>query len=301
MHSNNVSPTRDGVSPVGRSFPRERCRNPGGFTILELLVSMGVISVLAALVLPAVSSAREAARKVECVNHLKQIGVALHSYHDQHGALPPGLQWESQHQSAYGWGVPLLSFLDQSPVYRQTHRDRLLNDPANAQSRQAALPVFLCPSDISEPQFTLYEEDEVHGVGAALLELPTANYVGVFGTFEADEPDCQVPGDGTFIESRSIRFEHIQRGLSNTLFVGERTMAQVPSTWLGVDARGADAACRLVGNAAISPNCRECDECEFTSRHSGGANFLWGDGRVSLVSESIDSLEYQNLARRANR
>jgi prepilin-type processing-associated H-X9-DG protein len=125
--------------------------------------------------------------------------------------------------------------------------------------------------------------------------------VGVFGTFEADEPDCHVPGDGTFIDSRSIRFEDVQRGLTNTLFVGERTMAQVPSTWLGVDARGADAACRLVGNAATTPNCRDCDECEFTSRHPGGVNFLWGDGRVTLVSEAIDSLEYQNLARRASR
>jgi prepilin-type N-terminal cleavage/methylation domain-containing protein/prepilin-type processing-associated H-X9-DG protein len=293
--------TRDRVSPFDQRFSRGRGRKPGGFTILELLVSMGVISILAALVLPAVSSAREAARKVQCVNRLKQIGLALHSYHDQHRALPPGWQWESRHESAYGWGVPLLSFLDQSAVYRQTHRDRLLSDPSNAQSRQTTLPVFLCPSDISEPQFTLYEEDEVHGLGAALIDLPTANYVGVFGTFEADEPDCHEPGDGTFIESRSIRFEDIQRGLSNTLFVGERTMAQVPSTWLGVEARGADAACRLVGNAATTPNCQECDECEFTSRHQGGANFLWGDGRVSLVSESIDSLEYQNLARRASR
>lgn len=289
---------RDGVSPVERAVRRERSQGPGGFTILELLVSMGVISILAALVLPAVSSAREAARKVQCVNQLKQIGVALHSYHDQHGALPPGLQWESLHQSAYGWGVPLLSFLDQSAVYRQTHRDRLLSDSSNAQSRQMALPIFLCPSDISEPQFTLYAEDELHGLGPALVDLPTANYVGVFGTFEADEPDYRAPGDGVFIDSRSVGFEEVQRGLSNTLFVGERTMAHVPSTWLGVDARGADAACRLVGNATTTPNCQQCDECEFTSRHPGGANFLWGDGRVALVSESIDSREYQNLARR---
>ena len=301
MRSNSALRDRDGVLPVDRAFGTEGCQRPGGFTILELLVSMGIISILAALVLPAVNSAREAARKVQCVNQLKQIGLALHCYHDQHSALPPGWQWETHHQSAYGWSVPLLSFLDQSAVYRQTHRDRHLNDPSNAESRQTTLPLFLCPSDISEPQFTLYEEDEAHGLGAALLDLPTANYVSVFGTFEADEPDCHVPGDGAFIESRSIRFRDIQRGLSNILFVGERTMAHVPSTWLGVDVRGADAACRLVGNATTTPNCRKCDECEFTSRHSGGANFLWGDGRVTLVSENIDSLEYQNLARRASR
>ena len=90
----------------------------------------------------------------------------------------------------------------------------------------------------------------------------------------------------------------LQRGLSNTMLIGERTTSLLPSTWLGVDFRGEDAACRLVGTAYTSPNCRECDECEFSSRHAGGANFLWGDGRVQLVSETIDTAEYRRFARR---
>ena len=77
-------------------------------------------------------------------------------------------------------------------------------------------------------------------------------------------------------------------------------MARVPGTWLGVDRQGADAACRLVGNALTSPNCELCDECEFDSRHPGGWDFLWADGRVSLVSESINSLEYQRMSRRSD-
>ena len=76
-------------------------------------------------------------------------------------------------------------------------------------------------------------------------------------------------------------------------------MARVPSTWLGVDFRGEDAACRLVGNAETSPNHPTCDECEFDSRHPDGANFLWGDGHVRLISENIDSVEYRRLARRS--
>ena len=76
-------------------------------------------------------------------------------------------------------------------------------------------------------------------------------------------------------------------------------MARVPSTWLGVERTGEDATCRLVGNAFTTPNCQPCDECEFGSRHPGGSNFLWGDGRVSLVSENINSEEYQRLARRS--
>jgi prepilin-type processing-associated H-X9-DG protein len=133
---------------------------------------------------------------------------------------------------------------------------------------------------------------------APLMELPTANYVGVFGTIE---PDDQIPpplGDGTFLCARPVTFAELERGLTNTIIVGERTMAKVPSTWLGIDFAAEDAACRLVGNALTSPNCHSCDECEFDSRHPGGVNFLWADGHVRFISQSIDSVEYQRIARR---
>jgi prepilin-type N-terminal cleavage/methylation domain-containing protein/prepilin-type processing-associated H-X9-DG protein len=269
-----------------------------GFTILELLTVMGIVSTLAALILPAIGSAREAARNLQCTNQLKQVGLALHNYHDQFGCLPAGWQWEQSRQSAYGWAVPLLSYLEERAVYEQTDRNRLIGDPINATARRTTVAVLLCPSDIIEPRFTLYEENELSGLSIPLVELPTANYMGVFGTLEADDGIPAPPGDGTFLESRPVRFAEFERGLSNTFVIGERTMDRVPSTWLGIDARGEDAACRLVGNAWIAPNCRECDECEFSSRHFGGANFLWGDGRVELVSETIDFLEYRRMARR---
>ncbi len=245
---------------------------------------------------------REAARKIQCTNQLKQLGLALHNYHDQHNCLPPGWQWESQRQSAYGWGVPLLSFLDQTAVFRQVDRNRPIADPANAFSRQTSLGLFLCPSDITLAQFTLYEVDDAGQAVGPLVELPSANYVGVFGVSEPDDDETlAATGEGAFVEARRVRFADMTRGLSNSLFVGERTMARVPSTWLGVDRRGEDALCRVVGNAFTGPNCGWCDECEFSSRHPGGANFLWGDGRVSLISETIGSLEYQTLARRQSR
>lgn len=262
---------------------------------------MGVIAVLAGLLLPAISSAREAARKVQCVSQLKQIGIALHSYHDQHLGLPPGWQWEATHQSAYGWSVPLLSFLEQPAVFRQTHRDRALSDPTNSLSRATSLAVFLCPSDISEPFFTLQGVGEGDSPSSMtpLVDLPTANYIGVYGTTEPDDAPPNVFGEGAFVESRSVRFAEFERGLSQTILIGERTMARIPSTWLGVDATGEDAPCRLVGNAFTSPNCQACDECEFASRHRGGSNFLWGDGHITLVSEAINSAVYQNLANRS--
>jgi len=95
-----------------------------------------------------------------------------------------------------------------------------------------------------------------------------------------------------------VRFADLQRGQSHTIIVGERTTAMVPSTWFGVHFRGEDAACRLVGSAMTNPNCETCDECEFGSRHSGGSNFVWGDGHVSLLMHDIDPHEYQILAKR---
>ncbi len=269
-----------------------------GFTVLELLVTFGIISTLAGLILPAIGSVREAARKMQCTSQLKQIGLALHNYHQANNSLPPGLQWESTQKSAYGWAVPLLPYLEQRPLYSQVNRNLLIEHPSNQVARNTLVPLFLCPSDITEQTFILFEETKLIGTSTSLVELPTANYLGVFGTFE---PDDQIPapkGDGTFCGSQSTSFAQLTRGLSNTIIVGERKMATVPSTWLGVSYLGEDAACRLVGSVMKSPNCKQCDECEFSSRHSGGSNFLWADGHVSLVSESIDTKTYQQMSRR---
>jgi prepilin-type processing-associated H-X9-DG protein len=166
-----------------------------------------------------------------------------------------------------------------------------------------------CPSDISDPSFQLYLEKEHAGhheasatadleASVPLAELPTANYAGVFGTLEADDSYPAPHGDGPIVSDRRVRFEDLERGQSHTILIGERTTAMVPTTWFGVNFRGEDAACRLVGSAMTAPSCDFCDECEFASRHAGGANFVWGDGHVSLVSREIDAKEYQQLAKR---
>jgi prepilin-type processing-associated H-X9-DG protein len=131
-----------------------------------------------------------------------------------------------------------------------------------------------------------------------LVRLPTANYLGVFGTLEADETFPAPAGDGPIVSHRIVRFVDLQRGTSHTIIVGERPTAMVPSTWYGVNFKGEDAACRLVGSAITSPNCESCDECEFGSRHSGGSNFAWADGHVTLVHDDIDRNEYQLLSKR---
>ncbi|MCA9015695.1 MAG: DUF1559 domain-containing protein [Planctomycetaceae bacterium] len=281
-------------------FPQGNGSRRRGFTVLELLVTFGVITTLVSLILPAVGSAREAARQLQCKNQLKQIGLALHSYHDTSSCLPPGWQWESSKKSIYGWAVPLLPYLEQRAVYDRIDRNQILSHPSNQLARSISIANFRCPSDIIDPTFMLYKENHVSATMIPLIELPTASYVGVYGTVEADDGIPAPPGDGTFLESIPVRFAQLERGLSNTIIVGERTMALVPSTWLGVDYAGEDAACRIVGSAMTSPNCKLCDECEFSSRHPGGSLFLWADGRVRLLSESLDTATYQQLARRKN-
>lgn len=273
-----------------------------GLTILELLVTVSIIGILAALVLPAVGAAREAARRVQCVNHLHQLGIAMHHHHDAANHLPAGWQFDPTDQSAFGWAVPLLPYLDQVALGESIDTNKTIGDARHNLVRATSLSVMLCPSDIADLTFTLYAEpvDDsaptaaifASAATAPLIELPTANYVGVFGTVEADDTIPAPLGDGTFLENHQTRFRDFQRGLSNTAIVGERTMAQVPSTWFGISLAGEDAAFRIVGAALEGINQSLADEGDFSSRHPGGANFLWGDGHVSFVDQNIDLIEY---------
>ncbi|KAA5538914.1 DUF1559 domain-containing protein [Roseiconus nitratireducens] len=292
---------------------RQRMPDSGraGLTVLELLLSLTILGSILALTLPAISSARESARRVICVDHLRQVGIALHHHHETHRHLPAGWTFDANDVSAYGWAVPLLPYLEQPGLADRIDRDATILASPHAFARQTSLEGMLCPSDITEPTFQLYEadeweEDEHFGRQSrlldsvappkALVELPTANYVGVFGTIEPDDSIPAPVGDGCFLENHLTRFRDFQRGLSRTLVVGERTMAQVPSTWLGVSLSGEDAAARLVGSTLEGINNPLADECDFSSRHAGGANFLWGDGHVEFMTEQIDLPEYHRLA-----
>jgi prepilin-type processing-associated H-X9-DG protein len=206
----------------------------------------------------------------------------------------------------------LLPYLEEPALARNINRKLSVSANQNDLARNTILPIMRCPSDISESMFDLLGDvpspprPSTTSVGTAsidyentpLVRLPTANYLGVFGTLEADETVPPPAGDGPIVSNRPVRYSDLQRGLSHTLTIGERTTAAVPSTWYGVDFRGEDAACRLVGSAITSPNCETCDECEFGSRHPGGSNFVWADGHVTLVLNDIDPIEYRRLSRR---
>jgi prepilin-type processing-associated H-X9-DG protein/prepilin-type N-terminal cleavage/methylation domain-containing protein len=285
-----------------------RCR---AFTVLELLVAITIFGLLVGLIVPALMSARESTRRMQCCSNMREIGLAIQQYHDSTNRLPAAWTSTSDGNSGYSWSVAILPFLEELALHKQVHVTLPITAIQNDKSRSTDLPIMRCPSDISDPTFELLSEhaapitpraaggnSSTSGVAAPLVRLPIANYQGVFGTLEADDTLPPPAGDGAIISDRRLRYSDLQRGQSHTLIVGERTAAMVPSTWLGVDFRGEDAACRMVGSAITSPNCEVCDECEYASRHSGGANFVWADGHVTLVASDIDSGEYQRLAMR---
>lgn len=142
--------------------PRRAGRSSHGFTLIELLVVIAVIGMLVSLLLPAVQQAREAARRMQCANNLKQLGIALHNYHEAHGVIVPayvgaplvsgtvnGVTFPDDNDngaSGFAWGALLLPQLDQAPLSAQFHFDRPCWDSSNAQQAATKLAVFLCPS-----------------------------------------------------------------------------------------------------------------------------------------------------------
>jgi prepilin-type processing-associated H-X9-DG protein/prepilin-type N-terminal cleavage/methylation domain-containing protein len=281
------------------------------FTILELLVVVAIVCVLIGLLFPALMAAREAARCMQCKNNMREIGVALQQHHDTVKKFPEAWKFAPDKVSGFGWAVAVLPYLEESSLAKSIHYNLPVAAPQNDATRSVDLPMMRCPSDISDPTFELLPEPaspngHYASVAASstldpnvpLVRLPVANYMGVFGTLEADDTFPAPAGDGAIVSNRTVRIADLQRGSSHTIIVGERPTAMVPSTWYGVTFKGEDAACRLVGSAITSPNCQPCDECEFGSRHSGGSNFAWADGHVTLVPDDIDRAEYQLLSKR---
>jgi prepilin-type N-terminal cleavage/methylation domain-containing protein len=270
---------------------RYTSRGHRGFTLIELLVVIAIIAILVALLLPAVQQAREAARRTQCKNHLKQIGLALHNYHDTHRSMPSGwiavspFGYPAAHDggSGLGWAAMILPYMDQDNVWRLINSNVSLANPLNAAVLKVQIPTYKCPSDPQPDFWAIKEEDS----GAALANLPIANYIGVFGTEElhgcenspGDAPVMrtgQCVGNGAFYHNSKVRMADITDGTSNTLLVGERiTNAKLGwySTWVGMFPEGEEAFQRILGAADHPPNDSNRHFDDFSSNHTGGAQF----------------------------
>lgn len=280
------------------------------FTLVELLVVIAIIGVLVALLLPAVQAAREAARRTSCFNNMKQIGLALHNYHDTHKTFPMGwigLEAATNRPHAdgvpgWGWGAFILPFVEQESLSEQAVRiTRPVLDPANQVARETFLKLYRCPSDTPASQeFMLGQSGSPT---TPLVKLASASYVGVHGTLEL--ADCeglpvgtQCRSDGIFYHLSATRFAHIQDGTSNTLAVGERSARFGFSTWVGAVQGGDDAFARILGTADHAPNSVNGHLDDFSSRHPGGTNFVLADGSVRLIADTVDLRVYRAAATR---
>jgi prepilin-type N-terminal cleavage/methylation domain-containing protein/prepilin-type processing-associated H-X9-DG protein len=278
-----------------------------GFTLIELLVVIAIIAVLIALLLPAVQQAREAARRTQCKNNLKQLGLAVHNYHDTYLVFPPEMisPPTGTMNFSWGWGAITLPFFEQSGLYSalqpgksgpMPNADTLFNGAALLQQ---ALPVMRCPSDTGPPTNTFYTS----GVGgAAAGAYTTANYV-------CNQQVMPYPrSSATFPYPPGLNMAHVTDGTTNTFLFGERSLNTDPITrrstgagFFGMSNKGDSQ----LSFHAVFPINTWCDTCtnvnnagtgdaprkrfSITSQHVGGAQFAMADGSVRFVSENIAS------------
>jgi prepilin-type N-terminal cleavage/methylation domain-containing protein/prepilin-type processing-associated H-X9-DG protein len=287
------------------------------FTLIELLVVIAIIAVLIGLLLPAVQKVREAAARIKCKNNLKQIGLALHNYHDRMNGFPPGYQTQVASDNSdlgpgWGWGASLLDDLEQGPLKNRIRFDLQISDPANAGVRVVSLPVYSCPSEVKPGTFTVVDQN-----GAPVCDVARGNYVAMNGVLGVSGDAFD--NNGAFLRNRSMRVADITDGLSNTLFVGERCSSMSGSTWTGAVTNGvvpaqrypdpadqlanAEAASALVlahGSRDHLPNNPLVFDADATaSFHVGGVNFLFGDGSVQSITNTINGSVYEALCTRA--
>ncbi len=272
-----------------------------GFTLVELLVIIAIIGVLIALLLPAVQSAREAARRMQCANNLKQMGLAVHSYITQHnGCLPLGSLGDHRH----GLFTHLLPFLELSTIYDNIDID---GDTSLSDHRFTAIATYFCPS---YPVGPVVNPSPPYSVSGALC-----TYQAVAGVLRAGEPvtaGCgDTPHNGLFDWNTVRRARQVTDGLSNTLAIGEYVHRDETGNYghypgnvrpwiLGGLAGNCSYVYRVLEfpiNAGVQ---RDADRTPFNhlplgSMHPGGAHFLVGDGSVTFLSENIDMIVYQGL------
>jgi prepilin-type N-terminal cleavage/methylation domain-containing protein len=283
---------------------------PFGFTLVELLVVITIIGILIGLLIPAVQAAREASRRIQCANNLRQLGLAIQAYHDVHKAFPPGSTF-SQRPADFGlsWHALILPFMEETPLY-ETIDPQADGRPASWQPQLVAIPTFQCPSDAQRPEGS----------------PQTSNYSGVSGAGKEDRfrdlEDTQCGDyftDGVFFPFSRTRIRGITDGTSQTLAIGERVYEaggwMEGAYWLFRPDRQVCASSTKnvkwpinadldrIGYYVSDPAAPEgapktllLNDLFFGSAHTQGAQFVFVDVSVRLIPASIDLTVLQDLS-----
>jgi len=276
------------------------------FTLVELLVVIAIIGVLVALLLPAVQAAREAARRSQCSNNLKQLGLALHNFHDTFNRLPAGGYPNSsgqkyKHMSGF---VPLMPFFEQTTLHDLFDIDQQIDHANNATARQQTIPTFFCPSR---------RAPEVGRTGYNMPDTSRGDYAFSAG---GEGSNCNTANTndfkGMFSQAQNMRFANITDGLSNTIAIGEKRTVMDPDTpGTGESTAALDGPhyrwgyngtrnMRSPMNEPVLTSWGDSD-ANFGSSHAAkGGQFLFGDGSVHYLSQTIAWQTYQDLANRAD-
>ncbi|WP_164103918.1 DUF1559 domain-containing protein [Candidatus Laterigemmans baculatus] len=295
------------------SKERRRRLLRGGFTLVELLVVIAIIGVLVGLLLPAVQSAREAARRMSCSNNLKQFGLALHNYHDVHQSFPPGWSVPTDGDTRYSWGwsASIMDFIEQGTALEASQYGRInihtvASDPAVLNILQTPISAYRCPSDIAPATN--------NWLAIRSQRMTTSNYVGTHNSDYWDKNDDAEQG-GIFVQNKGTRMAEITDGTSNTMMVGERQWSFRDASGNTLISGAAHAWGNVPGHAedwrwgyqvalgVYKMNLTGTDQTGkiyssqvsmrgangFSSQHPGGAQFCFADGSVHFISDSIHS------------
>lgn len=287
------------LSTSKRKFHSHKQQARLAFSLIELLVVIAIVAILLSLIIVAVQKARSSAARLACSNNLRQIGLALHQYHEQRGAFPPGVSINNEcHPEPFlGWTARILPYLEQEQLWREIQRSfrqdkNFLHRPPHLHV-STVIKVYACPS-VPEAQ----QPHPQHNVAFT-------SYLGVEG-------HDQFTLDGTLFYDSRVALAEITDGTSHVLMVGERPPSPDGKFgwWYAGHGQEKDGSAEMI--LGVRETCRfpeylfdctvgpyhfirgdegnPCSTFHFWSRHPGGANFLFADGSVRFLRYELDPL-----------